>query len=379
MPDESISAGTETTVWFIMFHPRPDIINMHLSRERETRRQEAAPDFEFVIPYLQLNRAEYRDEDESDGSDTAPLRRGWQKKREEKQQQLNDARLNNNLRNYLHRFVFIKSTRPEVDVMLRQSWNTRGLYRLAYRYTHSGIPLAISDSQMQPLLRTLALYQHKFSFTDYSATILSAGRVEICEGSFSGTVATVLQVRNSGEETRLTLGIPVFNKEFMLQLKDVDAKHVKILGGSIDSFLQPYFLDELEKDLLGILRMRVRRMEDNRLGKVNQSVLDSYGNIFALSFDDASRQKHFSALLLLYAVLLRDAPMKAYWLDKVSQLLPDPEHPSTDEDAFLFAVLFVATRKGPYRKTAKTYVQSVTVALPSLPVLMQIIKDINTR
>ena len=266
-----------------------------------------------------------------------------------------------------------------IDLLRSLRWNTEGLYRLSYRYTHSGEPLCVSDGQLQPMLRILALYQHRFSVTDFSASALSAGTVLLQEGPFAGSTATVLKARRRDDGYSLTLGIAVFKKEFMVQLKDVDAKSVKVLGGSIDSFLQPYFIDQMEKDLIGILRMRVRRNEDVCRAKENQAVLASYSNLLTLGFDDPTFQKRFCALQLLHATLLRDARLKAFWLERVSAMLQNADEPSDDEDAFLLAVLFAATRKGAYRKAVKAYAQTHSTARPTLLTLLRIIKDINTR
>lgn len=376
MPEKSNPAANSKVLWYIMFHPKPDIINKYLIREKAKRARVHQPDFVYVIPYLFLNRAESKDEIK-EGTPTRA--RGWLKKKVEAEKQLKAEEINNSLRNYLHYFVFIKSTKNNIDVILRQYWNTEGLYRLTYRYTHGGEPLCVSDAQMQPLLRTLALYQHKFSFTEFTAEALSAGTVEIMTGPLAGHSASVLKVKGEGQHRTLTLGVPVFKKEFMLKLKDFPASDVRVLGGSISSILQPYFLDEFEHDLIRVLRMRVRKQESTVSRKENQTMLSSYGSVAALSFEDESRQKHFCGLQLLHAVLLREAALKTACLDKVVQLLAGAEAPSSDEDAFLMAMLFVATRKGNYRKAVKNYVQTHTAELPSLHALLPVIKDINTR
>ena len=374
MPEKSILEAADDTCWYIMFHPKPDTINIHLTRERDRRVQAHRADFVYVIPYLLLNRAENKEEPE------APTHtRGWLKKKAEEKKRLKAEEINNSLRNYLHYFVFIKSARNDIDEILRQSWNTEGLYHLTYRYTHSGEPLFVRDAQMQPLLRTLALYQHKFSFTEFSANMLSVGTVEVVNGPFAGFTASVLKVKDEGKKTTLTLGIPVFKKEFMLKLKDFSAEDVKVLGGRVSSFLQPYFVNEFENDLISILRMRVRKQENANSRRDNQTVLDAYSSVSVLSFDDESRQKRFCALLLLHAVLLRDAELKAARLDAVLQILKGVEAPSSDEDAFLMASLFIATRKGIYRKAVKEYAQAHTIGLPSLQLLMPVVKEINSR
>lgn len=376
MSVRSISDGNNEVYWYIMFHPKPDVINMYLGREKARRAKDHDPDFTFIVPYLFLRHIDRKDKVSAPNEDRT---KGWLKRKDERHQQLKDEVVNNSLRNYLHYFVFIKSTRYVIDELLHLDWNVNGLSRLSYRYTHSGEPLFISDVQMQPLLRTLAVYQQKFSLTDFSANTLSVGNVEIKVGPYAGTTASVLKVRKVGDDYALTLGIPVFNREFMLTLNNFPAKDVRVMGGSISTILQPYFISEFEKDLLRILRMRVRRQEDVVLRKENLSTLDSYSSVSQFSFEQASHQKHFCALKLLYAVLLREAQLKAACLDSVKQILSGIETPSSDEDAFLFAILFVATRKGAYRKAVKIYVQTHGVQLPSLKALLPVLKDINTR
>ena len=64
---------------------------------------------------------------------------------------------------------------------------------------------------------------------------------------------------------------------------------------------------------------------------------------------------------------------------KVKELILYPENITSDNEAYLLAMLFLATRKGIYRKTVKEYVNANDTVMPALRALMPILKEIKTR
>ncbi len=357
---ELVTSDYQTVYWYILFHSSPETIETHLREENRQRELLQQPPIEYIIPYLHLNKAETKKDDTPSSKDAA---------------------LNNSLRNYLHYFVFIKASKMQLDILLRKSWNTGGLYHLHYRISHSGVPLRMRERDMVPLIKTLAEYQHKYSFREFDAATLPSGTVRIVkDGPFKGRTANVLKVLRQGNGFSLTLGVPIFQKEFFLELYDFNIQDVEVVGGHITKLFEPYFLEGVERELLTIFDRRIRRLETPAERQEVHIRLLSYDTFRYLTFEDPVLQTHFEALLLLVATLQGNASEKAALVQQLRSVLADPDHPASDEEAFLLSVLFIATRKGPYRKAIKDYLSiRGTTELSSLRSVLPILKRVNTR
>ena len=83
--------------------------------------------------------------------------------------------------------------------------------------------------------------------------------------------------------------------------------------------------------------------------------------------------------MLLCATLRRDKPMRDILISRVGQMLQSVEAPASDEEAFLLAILFVATRKVDYCRTARQYCQTHNVTSQSLKRIMPLVKKMSLR
>ncbi len=361
---EQLSSDYKTVYWYILYHGQPETIEVYLKDENRQRELLHQPSLEYIIPYLHLNKAKRQTTE--DNKQPAACQ--------------SDIQLNNSLRNYLHYFVFIKASRMQLDILLSRPWNRGGLYHLFFRISHNGTPLRMREKDMLPLIKTLAEYQHKYSFREFNADTISSGTVRIIKkGAFMGRTATVLQVIRRGDGFSLTLGVPIFQKEFLVELYDFTSKDVEVLGGHIEKLFEPYFLQGVEQELLTFLDRRVRHLDDSHSRQTMKTRLQSYDTFRYLTFEDPVAQNHFQALLLLIATLQGDHERKALLLQAVKASLPSLDHPETEEQLFLLSILYVATRKGVYRKTVKDFVSHHPVTSPSLQRLLSLLKKINNR
>jgi len=351
---QKISFDKNKVYWYVMLHPDPALIDHMLQQELAQREQNGGRQFLYIVPYKYL--------------ESAP-----------------DAR---ELRGDLHSFVFIQTTRRDLDYLLSEDWNTKTRLRLHFMRSHSGRPIRLSEQQMSPFIALFVEHRQKYSFRPITADIAPTTLVHIRQGLFKGYDATIVQVRQRGGELRLTLSIPVFSNEVALNLFECPASDVEVPGGEVDQIFRPYFLREMELRLLDILRRRVYRRETDQTRKRDEQQLSTYALFHYLTFDDPAEHRHFQALLLLCAALGRDKALKSTLLPLIREHLPSTGEPTTDEQAFMTAILFVATRKGPLRKSLKDYCQARTTAIansnapdlsPSLRSILPLIKDISSR
>lgn len=366
------NADSKNVYWYVMLHLEPALIERQLTLVNENRKRYGLPPILFIIPFRYMERAI---------ADKALQQQDSQQR--EVRERMKEVDDHNYLRNIMHDFVFIKATKSQIDVLCAEEWNVYSRLRLHYYRNRSGNPIRVADDEMMPLITLFVEQRRKFTFRPAIDEELSLQHtVRIKRGLFKNYHATIQHITHTNGQTRLTLGIPVFNNEVTLEIYECSIDDIDIPGGQssvLERFLDPYFFRGIEKELFEILRQRVLRRETPDTAKVAQQKLKSYTAFSHLKFEDVVEQTHFCALLLLCATLLKDIPTKSTLVTALIRLIPDVANPTSDEEAFLLAILFVATRKGIYRKTVKTYVQQHDVVLPSLMALMPIIKQINTR
>ena len=350
-----MAANDSKTYWYLMWHRDPERIDVMLREVNEARRNSGQEEIVYTIPYSYLSKIENRD---------------GQK----------DIRLNNSLRSYLHYFVFIKSNKAEISKLLNEEWNRTSLNRLWFRLNHSGEPLRMNDKDMQQLMAIISEYHYRFGLREFSESLLTNVKVRMKKGNFKGKEGSVMKIAVKGDNTYLTIGIPVFNNEIIMEVGDIPKEDVEMIGGGVDGILTPYLIKELEGTMIEILRRRIRHQVDEETRKKDRDMLNAYGDIFrVMDYNGEEEEKHLLALALLNASLRGDSDLKRDMVRKSEGIIRNPENISSDNEAFLRAMLFVATRKGIYRKTVKEYVNANDTVMPTLRALMPVLKEIKTR
>ena len=107
--------------------------------------------------------------------------------------------------------------------------------------------------------------------------------------------------------------------------------------------------------------------------------LNNFHFISYMKLDDSPEHHHIRALLLLCAALRKDRRAVGQYVPVIEHLLTDKTKATTDEEAFMMAVLYVATHDVAYRDAAKQYQQTHAVASDTLAQLLTIIKYIHFR
>lgn len=353
MPNQSAPGGDNSDYWYIMYHPQPERIDQQL-KDHNSLPENDGRQLDYLIPYLSLDRAANADSD--------------------------DARLNNSLRSYLRSFVFIRSTASRLRSLVDQPWNRDGAYRLSFRFNHSGHYLRMRDDEMQQLKAILAEYQYKFGLREFSEDVDTTLKVRMKSQQFRNRIGTILEIIRHGDGVHLTVGIPAFNDQLIIELTGIAKDDVEVIGGAVDDVFAPYLLNEAFATMLRILRLRLRHQEDAATRKRHREKLTTYSDILqALRPSEETPSGQLLALRLLNASLLGLSGLKKALMKEAAQSLSSLESPATDEEALLLSVLFVATRKGAYRKAVKDYLQSHPTPPSSLQSLMPILKMINTR
>jgi len=345
--------------WYVMLHLEPSVIDRQLLMMNEQRKAAGLSELLYVIPFRYLKKA-------------------TPEKGMENDRRLGEIDDNNSLRDNLHDFVFIKATREEMMAVVNEPWNRDGRLHLHYYRSRYGRPIRVADSEMAPLIKLLVEQRQKFSFGPPLDNPSRLESVIIKTGLFRNYEASVMEYRHTSEGISMTLGIPVFNGEKVLRLPGYTASHVVMRGG-LEQLLDIHFINRIEGDLLEILRRRVKRRETDETLRSTLKTLNDYSTFNYLQFDDTTAHNHFRGLMLLCATLRRDGQMKDEQIPVIKQLLAGTEEPTNDEEAFLMAILFIATHDADYRTAFKRYMQTHDVTSATLLELMPLVKEIRTR
>ncbi len=368
MPIKTESTG-ESQYWYVMRHLEPSVIEKQLRLENDERFSNGRPPLHYIIPFRYLTKvAPLRKTDDAENAPGGSV--------PDKQDE--DIEANNSLREHMHDFVFIMASETEISELLHREWNRSGRLHLRHYRTHYGTPIRIGEEEMRPLIQLFVMQHQRYAFTPYDAGITASEQVHIMSGIFKDYEASVIEVHHTADGVNLTLGIPVFNSEAMLKLYDYPASEVQVVG-RMENLLEPCFVQTVETDLLDILRRRIMHRDTVETRQQALDKLSSYGILHYLKFDDGAVHNHFQALMLLCATLRRDKPMRDILISRVGQMLQSVEAPASDEEAFLLAILFVATRKVDYCRTARQYCQTHNVTSQSLKRIMPLVKKMSLR
>lgn len=345
--------------WYVMLHLDPSLIERQLLQMNQKRSASGKSELLYVIPFRYLKRATADHETKS-------------------RVKLREIDENNALRDNLHDFVFIKASEQEITELVYQPWNREGRLHLRFYRTHDKKAIRVPDSEMTPLIRLMVEQRQKFSFESPLDNLESLENVIIKTGLFKDYQASVIDYHYTADGIRFTLAIPVFGGVRTLRLPDYSPSDVKVKG-TLEQLLDTNFIRRVETGLMEILRRRVKGRIDDDTRREDLEQLNRFAAFNYLKFDDTASHNHFRVLMLLCAALRRDKQTKEELTALVQTFVADPLNPATDDEAFVTAVLFVATRNADYRTAAKQYASTRTNLHPSLQRIMPMIKDIHTR
>lgn len=345
--------------WYVMLHLEPTLIERQLLQMNLQRRSAGLSELMYVIPFRYLHRAVPDHETKT-------------------RAKVREIEENNALRDNLHDFVFIKASEQEICNLVALPWNREGRLHLHFYRDHEKKPIRVPDTEMSPLIRLMVEQRQKFSFESPVDNPEALESVIIKTGLFKDYTAKVIDYHYTGEGIRFTLGIPVFGGVRTLRLPDYDAKNVKVKG-TLEQLLDKNFILRVETELFDILRRRLKHRCTSETEREDHEKLNRFSIFNYLKFDDTTSHNHFRALMLLCATLRRDKHTKEELMSLVPSFVADPMSPVNDDEAFITAILFIATHNASYRTAAKQYVSTRPAISASLQKVMPLIKDIRTR
>ena len=357
---EKIHVGIQER-WWLLRHPDPQLIDVQLSQLNEQR---AANDMEalvYFIPHQYIREATYKKEND----------KAYNKKVKE----------NNTLRSSLHYYLFIKATEPDILALIGGEWNHTSRQYLSLCRTKSGKPLWATAKEMDSLIEMMSEYREMFNLEPSPDGFHVADKVMLKAKVFKGYEFYVTKVRKKEQGVSLTLELPIFNGRLILKTQNVDVEE-QHLPMKIQEWLSPDYVKKVDQALTRIVRHRYgrRKSNDNSLQtEADSQILHDLQFLSYMEFDDSQIHNHVKTLLLLHAVLRKDRHSTEHYIPVVQRMITNPDKPENDEEAFMMAVLYMATHDVNYRDAAKQYEQLHKTLSEPLSLLMPVIKYIRFR
>lgn len=348
--------------WFLLRHHNPELIDRQLQEVNAGRVNAGQRALLYLVPYQYIQRAGKGGEcDES-------------------------IRRQNTLRNDFRRFVFVKGTRDEIDALLQEDWNVRTQLRLHYCRSYFGEPLRASSSDMDRLMKVFIDCHERYHLVPVDPDFKLNERVRMRTGIFAEQEVQLVKINYTAKGINLTLAVPLFNGGYTLEMKGRGVMDIEV-PERMQKFLSPDLMTVIEQDLIDILRRRVMKKKqppETREELTAEAVADAdklntYYILNYMEFADRADQNHFRALMLLCASLRRDEAAVESLIPVVKALVDSELEATNDEEAFLLAILFVATHDIIYRTAVKLYEQTHTVTYDSLARLLPVVKRIRVR
>ena len=348
--------------WCILRHPDADLIGEIFSGKRKVQNLSddshyPLPPFEHFIPFGDLKRRPQEREITLDD-----------------EYKSYDAMLDERaLRNDLHHYIFICQPKEVVLQILDAPWNKVLRHRLfAYR-DENGIPIEISNTEMERFKTILKRYDFQIVNGEPSDNVREGDMVAIISGPMEGSEGQVQEIRERDGQVTLTVAFSMFQDKMRIAVPGISIADVRLRTPDAQQLLHDPVIGHFEDELIELLCHLHGKKGSKALNKEDQKrlrFLYQYSDIVFEDNDD--NRKKFAALMLICAYLLNDKKevtrrthqVEALLMSEVGSLKSDLSPltsdllPLTSELAcYLTLALFIVKHDPGLRRVTKVWRQ----------------------
>ena len=348
--------------WCILRHPDADLIGEIFSGKRKVQNLSddshyPLPPFEHFIPFGDLKKRPQEREITPDD-----------------EYKSYDAMLDERaLRNDLHHYIFICQPKEVVLQILDAPWNKVLRHRLfAYR-DENGIPIEISNTEMERFKTILKRYDFQIVNGEPSDNVREGDMVAIISGPMEGSEGQVQEIRERDGQVTLTVAFSMFQDKMRIAVPGISIADVRLRTPDAQQLLHDPVIGHFEDELIELLCHLHGKKGSKALNKEDQKrlrFLYQYSDIFFEDNDD--NRKKFAALMLICAYLLNDKKevtrrthqVEALLMSEVGSLKSDLSPltsdllPLTSELAcYLTLALFIVKHDPGLRRVTKVWRQ----------------------
>ncbi len=283
----------------------------------------------------------------------------------------------NQIRNALRRFVFLR-VRPSAFVeIFSQRWNNDKT-RLCHYRSNDGSEVVASDFMMTRFIDACLEYGSRFDVVTQPQDIADGLTVYVRQGAFQGLEAQVMNVQYRGDGVRFSIAVKLFADGYAY-VHDCQPADVIVQPADANVFSADY-LERLEHSVFSILHHRVNGAAAEVLDADVQELRSLYRLRHATVRDELLSAR-FTALMSICATLTQNASGRTKYNKllkrQVKNLRQQPATPTACRAlAYLLAALFVSTKDPAYRTELKQLVQQQLAADVPLRQLVSIVRKL---
>ena len=297
--------------WCILRHPDADLIGEIFSGKRRVQNLSddshyPLPPFEHFIPFGDLKKR--------------PVERMATPDDEYKSY---DAMLDERaLRNDLHHYIFICQPKEVVLQILDAPWNKVLRSRLyAYR-DENGVPIEISNAEMERFKTVIKRYDFQIVNGEPSDNVREGDMVTIISGPMEGSDGQIQAIRERDGQVLLTVVFSMFQDKMRIAVPGISISDVRLKTQDAQQLLQDPVIGHFEDELIELLCHLHGKKGSQALNKEDRQrlrFLYQYADIVFEDNDD--NRKKFAALMLICAYLLNDKKEVQRRTEEVETLL----------------------------------------------------------
>ena len=353
--------------WCILSHPDSDLIGEMFSGKRKVYNASEhdtypLPPFEYFIPFEDLKKRPV--ESKTDVDD---------------EYKSYDAMVDERaLRFDLHRFIFICEPKEVVSRILYAPWN-RVLSQSLYAYRdENGIPVEISDAEMERFKTVIKRYDFQILNGQAIDEVHEGDPVTVVSGPMAGSEGKVMGICEKSGQVTLTIEFSMFQDKLRIAVPGISIADVRLLNNDVQKLLQDPVISHFEDELIELLCHLHGKKGSKKLNREDRRRLKFLAQYSDIKFEDSQDdQAKFDALMLICSYLLDDKKTVRKRAKNVEQLLQGHTEPESELDCYLMTALFITNHQVELRKKCKTWRQEHPDCLLSIRRFISIAKQIR--
>ena len=269
---------------------------------------------------------------------------------------------NNETRSILRRYIFIRAHESELVEYLSGEWNQWSRNRIQFYLDSQRNKVTVSDRMMGKFIEACSDMRLRFEVLPPVKGLVEGEEVILNTTAFRGEKARILSIEHTPRGIRLSLGLQLFSGSMVIRLSGVSEGDILREGQQQSPIDSSHLIDNTQRRLLAILSRRVNGKQTTEVLEKDRETLLELFNYRFHHFENDTARRHFLALMLICARLLRDEMGQAELTEVAVVEVAAIEaraasKAATDVRAYLHVALYLATGQPGYRETAKEYVR----------------------
>ena len=226
------------------------------------------------------------------------------------------------LRNDLHHFIFIQVTKEQILSILDAPWVKVLRNRLYVYKDEKGIPIEISDAEMERFKTVIKRYDFQIVNGEPSSDVHEGDEVTVVSGPMAGSEGKVTQIREREGQIFLTIEFTMFHDKMCIAVPGVNIADVRLNAPETQQLLQDPVIGHFEDELIELLCHLHGKKGTQALNKEDRKQLKFLYQYSDIIFEDnPENQAKFSALMLICAYLMNDKDETSRRSKQVEDLL----------------------------------------------------------